>query len=220
MNVFISKGKCSSQKSIFENKKLSRNFAKLVVPQLNLPKVKSIVVFPFSPSIAPLQPLSQPHRNQKITFSPKIKKYEEKRTQLVNRIIMKTETLMNIDNEKNDYAKEKQYNENNRPKKSWKKKEKLRIVCPQVKKKILEDKEKSLYEIEELKKLKNMNNEKNICFKKESLTNFYNKIHFINKLEHSLKDNIGDVLNKIRKNYNQELDQIQKSFLFSKKMQN
>lgn len=85
------------------------------------------------------------------------------------------------------------------------------------KKKIKEDKEKNLDEIEEFKKLKNLNNEKNICFKKESLNNFYNKIHFINKLEHSLKNNIGDTLNKIREQYNKELDQIEKSFLFSKK---
>lgn len=220
MKVFISKGKSTSQKNIFDNETPCNNFAKLVIPQLHLPKNKSIVVFPISSAITPL-PLSQPHRNQKIkkiTFCPKIRQYDEKRTQSVHRIIMKTETFVDLDNENGDYAKEKQYNEYKKHKKYIKKKEKLKIVFPQIqKKKIKEDKEKNLDEIEEFKKLKNLNNEKNICFKKESLNNFYNKIHFINKLEHSLKNNIGDTLNKIREQYNKELDQIEKSFLFSKK---
>lgn len=220
MKVFISKGKSTNQKNIFNNETPCNNFAKLVIPQLHLPKNKSIVVFPISSAITPL-PLSQSHRNQKIkkiTFCPKIRKYDEKRTQSVHRIIMKTETFVDLDNENGDYAKEKQYNEYKKHKKYIKKKEKLKIVFPQIqKKKIKEDKEKNLDEIEEFKKLKNLNNEKNICFKKESLNNFYNKIHFINKLEHSLKNNIGDTLNKIREQYNKELDQIEKSFLFSKK---
>lgn len=222
----IANVKYNSQKNIFRypfsrNKLIGNDTekkAKIVIPRLQIPKCNSIAMFPIYSSldhsrIKHISPLSSRkiELNAEVLF-PKLRKYENKRLKSVNKVFSDERSK---EKEEDDYAKEKQYEEYER--KSKLKKIKKIMSFPKIKNKYLDSEENNKVEVENLKTLKVINKEKLKFFKQEALNHFYKEISSINKLEHVLKSNIGSTLEQYRSLYNEELDSIQKSFLFSKK---